>query len=416
MFFSQIIDNEEDLTVPLFDLGNSALPAHFIIEKPDNIDYINNILSQDKLNAILNEEIDMKTVRNYIPNSLTLMLGNKCVTNCIYCYANTSHKVDSFLSLKRIKELIREAYNLGMSDFEIGGGDFFVYPNWEEVLNELHKYSFEPFISTKFPIDEKIVEKLLKNNVRFIQLSIDSIDNKEIQKILNVKEDYLDKVLKGVKLLNDAGIGINIKPVITKYNDSESSLLNLIEYFSKYEMVKNISIAPAAHSMYKPFNYATSSDKLDNLKKIINNIEHKYNFPIIFQGYEQKVDIETKEKSFNNRSLCSGNVTSFYILPDGKVTICEQMYWHPFFILGDVTQQSIMDVWISDKALSLWNYNQDEVREESPCKKCEDFEKCRRGRGNCWRCAIAAYGNDNFDYPAPNCPKALPVERPYYII
>jgi radical SAM protein with 4Fe4S-binding SPASM domain len=94
------------------------------------------------------------------------------------------------------------------------------------------------------------------------------------------------------------------------------------------------------------------------------------------------------------------------VLPDGKVTLCEQLYWHPFFLLGDLNRQSIMEMWHSEKALSLWNFSQEEVRDVSPCKTCEAFDGCRRGLGNCWRQAIAAYGPENYDFPSPDCPKA----------
>jgi len=73
-----------------------------------------------------------------------------------------------------------------------------------------------------------------------------------------------------------------------------------------------------------------------------------------------------------------------------------------------------MEMWNSEKALNLWNFSQDEVRDSSPCKTCADFEECRRGKGNCWRFAIAAYGEENYDYPAPNCPLAPEVTRPYF--
>jgi len=38
-------------------------------------------------------------------------------------------------------------------------------------------------------------------------------------------------------------------------------------------------------------------------------------------------------------------------------------------------------MWNSEKALNLWNFSQDEVRDSSPCKTCADFEECRRGKG-----------------------------------
>ena len=103
------------------------------------------------------------------------------------------------------------------------------------------------------------------------------------------------------------------------------------------------------------------------------------------------------------------------MLPDGKVTLCEQLYWHPFFILGDLNRQSIMEMWNSEKALSLWNFSQEEVHNASPCKTCDEFDGCRRGLGNCWRQAIAAYGSENYDFPSPDCPKAPPIPKDFYM-
>ena len=65
-----------------------------------------------------------------------------------------------------------------------------------------------------------------------------------------------------------------------------------------------------------------------------------------------------------------------------------------------------MEMWNSEKALSLWNISKDDIREGSVCKTCDEFEECRRGPGSCWRYAIEAYGHDNYDYPTYTCPKA----------
>ena len=131
--------------------------------------------------------------------------------------------------------------------------------------------------------------------------------------------------------------------------------------------------------------------------------------PSFNKTFEERMD------NYNNRSMCTGNVCSFYILPDGKVTICEQTYWHPYFILGDVTKNSIMDVWNSEKALNLYNIKQSEIRDSSVCKKCKQFESCRRGKGACWRMTIQAYGDENYDFPFPDCPYAPKVTKPFYI-
>lgn len=411
--FIPIIENEDIVFVPILNTGAFPIPKNFIIKATDDDivreDFINEIDIND---IILN--VDTTTLRNYIPNEMYLMLTDSCVTDCVYCYADKTHKVDKILPFDRVKEILAEAYSLGMRDVEVNGGDFFCYPYWKEIIPELHKYDYEPYISTKHPITEEIIEVLKKNNIKSIQLSIDSVDNDEMKRILNVGDNYLERIKKGVELLNAAKISIIVKPVITKYNDSEESLRNLIEFFAQFEMVESVNITPGVYSIYKPFTFSSTKNKLDKLEIIANELSHNYNLSINFLGANYERSIESKEKDFKNRNSCSGNTSGFIVLPDGKVTICEQMYWHPFFILGDLSKQSIMEMWNSEKALSLWNFTQQEVQPESPCKTCETFEECRRGKGNCWRIAISAYGIENYDYPAPDCPKALSVTIPYY--
>lgn len=122
-----------------------------------------------------------------------------------------------------------------------------------------------------------------------------------------------------------------------------------------------------------------------------------------------------KQEDFSKRAACSANTTSFLVLPDGKVTYCEQTYWNPQFNMGDLRNQSIMEMWNSEKALSLWNFSQEEVQESSPCKSCNMFAECRRGQGNCWRMAVATYGPDCYDYPSPNCPRAPKITKSMFI-
>ena len=410
---ANFIDNEETVMIPVPDSYAFYVPQNFLIRKEDGMKP--KLLSKDEIAKIANEELDFHSYRHHIPNEMSIMINNKCVVDCEYCYADKSINVPNSLPFQRVKELIKEASELGLRDVAIGGGEFFLYPNWRELIDELHKYEYAPYISTKHPLDEEMVNTLKNKGIKTIQLSIDTVDNSEIRKILNVGENYLEKVMKGVQLLNDAGIEMIVKPVITKYNDSIQSVSNLLHWLSNFPMVIHVNIAPGAYSIYKEFNYSTTVEKIKKIDNFIKESKAKFHFPILVQGYEYEFTLETKLETFPRRSLCSGNATSFYILPDGKVTICEQMYWQPFFILGNVSTHSIMEVWNSKKALALWNYSQEEVREESPCKQCDEFDNCRRGLGNCWRIAIAAYGVENYDYPAPNCPKSLPITRPYYM-
>ena len=40
---------------------------------------------------------------------------------------------------------------------------------------------------------------------------------------------------------------------------------------------------------------------------------------------------EINKRKFFSRSYCSGLFSSLFILPNGKVTMCEELYWYPKF-------------------------------------------------------------------------------------
>ena len=56
---------------------------------------------------------------------------------------------------------------------------------------------------------------------------------------------------------------------------------------------------------------------------------------------------------FEGRAKCTANLEGFVVLPDGTVTICEELYWNKNFIIGNIARDSIMQIWNSSKALKL---------------------------------------------------------------
>ena len=81
-------------------------------------------------------------------------------------------------------------------------------------------------------------------------------------------------------------------------------------------------------------------------KKYPNKTLHVNGTTMLCRIFSDKI---LRDKEFQNRPLCEGNLSYMLVLPDGKVTICEELYWHPQFILGNITEKSIMEVWMSDK-------------------------------------------------------------------
>ncbi|MCC8188023.1 MAG: SPASM domain-containing protein [Bacteroides sp.] len=114
--------------------------------------------------------------------------------------------------------------------------------------------------------------------------------------------------------------------------------------------------------------------------------------------------------------FCAGNYSSVFVLPDGKVTLCEELYWNPRFILGDYSTNSLKEIWNSPAAKELYYLSSEKINNLSPCKHCQILSQCRQEFGGvCWREIIKAYGNDKWDYPDPICPDANKITGDIYI-
>lgn len=415
---SPLLENEEELTFN-YEMQHFHLPKNLLIKNKRNL-----ILEDIDIRQffIPKTELDFDSWRLYYPLDILFVINSVCATDCIYCYADVRKKIDCQIPMKRLRELIKEARDLGIRSFDLTGGEIFLYSHWEEFLKELVLNNFKPYISTKVPINMRIINKLKDIGINNIQISIDSLVKEELVQILKVKESYREKILETFRNLDDNGFEIYTNTQMTNIN--ENSIEELVNFLSGLKNIKRINVGAAGVSLYNGLEYTKFRPTLEAVNRVDNFIDAlKQKFGdrinINFSGYLSAEDYfapkEKKKKNFNTRARCSGNFYALIILPDGRVTICEELYYHPAFILGDLKTQSIEDVWNSKKALELYKLSKDSIQDGSICKTCDEFDSCHQYRGVCWKEILYAYGYDNWDYPDPRCPKAPCPQRLFYL-
>lgn len=84
-------------------------------------------------------------------------------------------------------------------------------------------------------------------------------------------------------------------------------------------------------------------------------------------------------------------------------SVCEQLYWNKNFVIGNICENTIKEVWNSSKAIGLWKRKQSSINPRSPCRTCSDFTSCFQASNRCYANIMKAYGMENFDYPDPRC-------------
>jgi radical SAM protein with 4Fe4S-binding SPASM domain len=340
------------------------------------------------------------------------MLNNACISNCIYCYADKNTLVEKGLSTTRILELIEEAKTLPVHLINLMGGEIFLHPDWFVILKKLVSSNLSPeYISTKYPLTDEIIH--LIRNTGFdnpVQISLDACSVSLLQKTLSVEVDYLPKVLQGIKNIDNNGLKYRINSVLTIYNAKKEVMKELFQFISELKNITDWRITPAVNSNwieYEQFNeLRPDKASIETLYTFIENeIVPCSNIPILLNRAAINREFHccaTGSKDFKGVE-CSALNGHLFILPDGKATICEQLYWSPQFIVGDVSVNSISEVWNSPVTEKLLNLKRTDIQDSSQCKTCELFESCFNARNRCWVDIVKAYGKKNWDYPDPRC-------------
>lgn len=351
--------------------------------------------------------------RPTVPIDITIMLTSKCQTDCIYCYADRSRKID--FELDKIMALLDECNEIGVINVSLSGGDIFAYKDWKKVMKKMYDYQYSSFISTKIPLTLEDIRFLKEIGIEEIQFSLDSADPQELKKILKVDHKYIDRVKEMLRSCESNNIKVNIKTILTKYNSIIDNIDVLYKTIREFN-INSWSILPVFYSTYKGSfeDYRPSLSALNDIANYITRVKNEAGFIIQARILSEKIKkpvcySDTGEFVTKN----TGCVVAAYSLSlnvYGKVTVCEMLYNEGEFHFGNVHKQTIKEIWESEKIMDFYNFSIQGLprNEENPCTTCADFKLCKVGNVKrvCIVDVVRAYGPEKWDYPDPRCPRA----------
>lgn len=405
-FITSLLDCEYSKVIH-YKKYSIVFPSQLIItsDKTRDVEY-------NPADFLLNN-VDLSVSRPISVSKLTLMVNNMCSTNCYYCYADKRKIVENKIPLDRYKQIIEEAKTNGVVTIDVIGGEFFLYPHWKQLYSFLIKHNYYPLLSTKTCLKESDILFLSENKCTQLQFSLDSLIPATLNRMLGVNDRYVENVKHTLQLLDKYGIKVAIHSILTQKNSTEEDFKSIFDFINKMSNVLYWKPDTGAESIYVDAaiqgTIAPTKEAQVSIYVLCNKLQKKAGFPILSSGLEKTEalhSVKTWDK-FNERSVCAGNYLQLFILPDGKVTICEELYWHPKFIVGNILEQSLNEIWNSEAALSLYYIKQSKISDESPCKICKDYEVCRIPKQVCYRDIVRKYGTKHWDYPDVNCPKSL---------
>lgn len=354
------------------------------------------------------------------PDNILFVLTTKCPVHCAYCYCDKQTTYEP-LQIERIFELIEEAFRLGVSYIDMVGGEIFSHPAWDKIVKKLVDMNMSlSYISTKTPINSRILARLSETGYNgVVQLSLDTLSSDILAKTIKAWPNYVDEVIAGVRMLDKLNYRIQVNTMLTSLNCNPEEMDAIYSFVRTIRNLEYWEIRIANDSLYP-------NEEWNEIKPGINELKDTFDYIIqnIATSSDVRLLLSDKALSLPRRSLSMGcrNIDGgicgmlqdrMVILPDGKVTACEELYWHPHYLIGDLAHRSISEVWQSKETLAL--LYPDKESYSGHCSVCSKFSECTDMRNRCPVKTIRAYGKDKYDYPDPRCRYAPPFNQKIYI-
>ena len=402
--FSKFYNNPKKVGLK-YDGENFIFPPNVLVDNREGV----------KRDTLSPEVMTCKGPYNYdrarlhYPKSLVICINLSCVTDCVYCYANKAHNYKP-MPTQALLDFISEAARLHVRDIDFTGGEFFLHKDWREILKCLIANGYNPEISTKVPVSPASLREAREIGLKCVQYSLDTLSPEKACATLNVNRHYIGSIRKSIEAADSLGFDLVIKPTLVNTTCTLENVKEILEFTKGLRSVRRMVVTTAGYTMYKSEeNYQKLRPSEQQAREVYGYLTSQRSevpFPIV--NDDQLTDKSTFrcKESFDSRSICSANLDGFVVLPDGQVTVCEGLYWHKEFIIGDISKMSIMDIWNYDNARMLTKMPQELIPEDSACRTCKEYDECRKYRGICWKYVLEAYGDEHPFYPDPRCPYA----------
>ena len=304
---------------------------------------------------------------------IVLELTNRCNLKCKYC----SIEKDNIKDMKI--NIINYIENLKIETLILSGGEPFLHPNFEEILEKCcKKFKYVGITTNGTLVSEKFITKFSKFDNLTVQVSIDGIE--KVHNFFRGEGSY-QLVSNNIKKLLSKNMNVQTITVLTKDN------IYLID--KMVNEIEKIGIKKIAFERFTPIGSGIEmKDKAlnkDDLKWLTEHLKQNNFFNKKVHINDPIINLD-KHTTLKNKSPflpcagCFAGIKNFVIDMDGFIKICTRI---PIKIarLQDFHFESLLDNKIL-KRLLFRDF-------EGKCKLCDKIMIC----GGCRAEAFAREGN-----------------------
>jgi MoaA/NifB/PqqE/SkfB family radical SAM enzyme len=156
----------------------------------------------------------------------------RCNFKCEHCSIKgfQGKKNARSFTIADVRELSRQADELGLANIVITGGEPLVFPDFDQVVEAIDPQKF--YItsdSNGWLLDDKKAKHLKAIGVDKIQLSLDSLDAKEHDDFRHAPGSF-DRCMRAIDACLNAGLNIILSTVVTKQRIRTQEFIDYLEF------------------------------------------------------------------------------------------------------------------------------------------------------------------------------------------
>lgn len=177
-----------------------------------------------------------------------------------------------FFTIPDVKELSRQADEMGLAHIVITGGEPLVFPDFDEIIKAIGPDKFYITSDTNgWFLDAKKAKHLKSIGLDKIQLSLDSLSAAEHDEFRR-KPGSHERALSAIDASLDAGLNIILATVVTKQRVRSQEFIDFLEFAKKKGVGVFVTYAKPVGEWEGNFNVLINKDDMGYLKKL----EQKY--------------------------------------------------------------------------------------------------------------------------------------------
>jgi len=298
------------------------------------------------------------------PVNLTWEVSLACNLSCTHCLSASGAPAPDEMTTAEALDLVEQLYAARVFQVNFGGGEPFMRPDFEQILDACHARGIMTCISTNGTLlDAARVERLAASRLVAIQVSMDGAKRETCDAIRGA--GVYDQAIAALKLLAKTRIPTSINTVLTGQNAGEIEAL--------HDLARQLGVALRV-SRFRP-----SGRGADNWEELRPSPSQLLAFSawLADSGEVRTGDsffsLTSQERQGLGLNLCGAAKLTCCVGPTGNMYPCAFLQTERFKA-GSLREQSFQQIWDSSEIYASFR----NLRIHS-CEECRRFDQCHGG-------------------------------------